>query len=408
MRQPAMIVLMLLMAQILYAKRKPPPPALYASVDFRARQMPDSMTYSSESIAKYVCANFQTNTDRIRAIFIWMASNIDYDVENMYAINFNETKEDIIAKPLQRRKGICVNYAMLFNDICTRAGIRSYVVLGYTKQNGFAAYIPHAWCSALIDSAWYMFDPTWGSGYCSEGRFYRKINEDYFKCPPSLFISSHMPFDPLWEFLNYRVTNQEFYDGSVQQNFGKQYFHYIDSIAVYEREDSLAQLYGSEARITANGLKNSMIFQWLTHVKVEIENIKIMRENEKAKKENERQNKMVEIYNQSANTFSDGVLLFNLFIDYRNKQFTPLKPDAQIQAMIDTAMQSMVSARAILAGVKDPPPAIVPMAAKLGTAIDSAISNVEDQRKWLKDYFSRSKARRRYAFYTNLNVAGAR
>lgn len=400
-----MIVLMLLMAQVLYATKKPPPArSPYASVDYRARQIPDSVTHSTAAIARYVCDSFQTQTDRVRAIFTWIAWNVDYDIANMYAINFNETREDIITKPLATGRGICVNYAMLFSDICTKAGIRNYVIGGYTKQNGFADYIPHAWCAALVDSAWYMFDPTWGSGYCSQGQFHRRINEDYFKCPPTLFISDHMPFDPLWEFLNYQVTNEEFYDGATHVNFGKPYFNFVDSLAAYDRQDSLTMLYHTADRITANGLKNAMIFQWLTHVKIEIENMKIRRENEKLKLENDRQNKVVEIYNNSVNTYNDGIALVNLFVDYRNKQFTPLKPDAQIQAMIDTAGQTMAAARSLLSAVKDPPAGIAPMVPKLVKAIDDVMVQIEEQRRFLRDYFSRPRYSRKYAFYTKIQA----
>jgi hypothetical protein len=68
----------------------------------------------------------------------------------------------------------------------------------------------------MIDSAWYMFDPTWGSGYCSIGRFFRQIDDEYFKASPDAFVRSQMPFDPLCQFLDYTVTNQELYDGYVQ------------------------------------------------------------------------------------------------------------------------------------------------------------------------------------------------
>jgi len=94
----------------------------------------------------------------------------------MYALNFYAKTEDKITKALKTRRGICENYATLFMDICNKTGIKSFVVEGYTKQNGFADYIPHAWSAALIDTTWYLFDPTWGSGYVNNGKFVSKIN----------------------------------------------------------------------------------------------------------------------------------------------------------------------------------------------------------------------------------------
>jgi hypothetical protein len=145
-----------------------------------------------------------------------------------------------------------------------------------------------------------------------------------------------------------------------------------------------------------------MIFDRLAHIKLEIENRKIISLNEKAFKENERQNKMIEVYNIASASLGDAVVLFNRFIDYRNKQFTPLKSDAQIQTMIDTATNSILSANATLSKISDPPGQIVPMMSKLHTAIDDALKQIEEQRKWLKDYFSKPEIARKMAFYTRL------
>ena len=256
MKIAAILLLTILSVQTTYARKQPPVVVNpYAAVDQKAKLIPDSVTRSSEMIAKYVNENFQTSTDKVRAIFVWMGWNIEYDIDNMFSINFYEKKEDIIAKPLLTRKGICSNYAELFADICSKAAIRAFVVVGYTKQNGFADYIPHAWCAALIDSSWYMFDPTWGSGYCSNGRFYRQINDEYFKASPDAFVKSHMPFDPLWQFLDYTVTNQEFYDGYIQPASAKKHFNFADSLTAYEKADTLTKLYASAERTMQTGSK---------------------------------------------------------------------------------------------------------------------------------------------------------
>jgi len=68
---------------------------------------------------------FKTDNEKVRGIFVWVAGNIQYDIENMFAINFYERKEDKILKPLKTRKGICENYAALFNDICLKSGMLS-------------------------------------------------------------------------------------------------------------------------------------------------------------------------------------------------------------------------------------------------------------------------------------------
>jgi len=390
MKQTKPTILLLCLTLSVFAQKKDINP--YASIDKKALQLPDSLTKSTSDIANYFTNNFQTDRDRVRAIFIWTASSIEYDAANMFAINFYESKEEKIAKPLRTKKGICENYAAVFNDICIKSGIKSFVIEGYTKQNGFADYIAHAWCAALIDSSWFMFDPTWGSGYINNGKFYKKINNNYFKANPSALIKSHMPFDFLWQFLNYPITNQEFYEGKTQQNKSKPFFSYTDSISAYEKLSPIDQLKSSAERVERNGVKNSLIFDRLQHLKLEIEN--------------NRQTTMVSQYNSAVNDYNDGVNYFNDFINYRNKQFTPTKPDPEIQNMIDLADNKIKSAKTKLSEIKDPDANTINSSAQLLKQIDDATTQVKQQQDWLKTYFSKGKLGRKTMFYDKISWFG--
>ena len=357
----------------------------YATIDGKVLQIPDSLTRTVKDLAGYITSNFGKEEDKGRAIFIWIATNIQYDIDNMFAINFYEKEEEKVSKPLKNRKGICENYAALFKEVCLKAGLKSYVVEGYTKQNGFADYIPHAWCATLIDSSWFMFDPTWGSGYVSNGRFYKKINNAYFKATPANLIKSHMPFDFLWQFLNYPITNQEFYEGKTQQNKTKPFFSYPDSIQVYDKQSVIEQLISSADRIERNGVKNAMIFDRLRHIKLEIENY--------------RQSQTVNLYNAAGVDYNEGVSKLNEFIQYRNQQFEPYKPDWAIQEMIDAADKKFNEAEAKLNSIKNPDGNIISMILQLKKLIDDATAQVTEQQNWLKVYFSRGKSGRRSMFY---------
>lgn len=383
MKQIRLIITLILITQVLFAQKS----AInkFAAIDKKVLQLPDSLTKTSGDIAGYVNANFNTDRDKIRAIFIWVATNIQYDVENMFAINFYEKKEAKILKPLKSRKGICENYAALFNDICSKSDIKSFVIEGYTKQNGFADYIPHAWCAALVDSTWYLFDPTWGSGYINAGKFYKKINNDYFKVNPSVLINSHIPFDYLWQFLNYPITKQEFSDGKTQQDKSKPYFDYIDSIQAYKNSNQIDQLISSAYRIEKNGIKNSLIFDRLQHITLEIENI--------------RQTKIIYLYNSSSTNYNDGINNYNDFINYRNKQFIPQKTDPEIQSMIDTADSKLKEAKTKLAEIKNPDANTANMIKQLAKSIDDAATHVTEQQDWLKIYLSKGKSGRKSMFY---------
>ena len=357
----------------------------YSKTDNIALQMPDSLTQTAAGIANYVRSNFTDQSDRSRAIFIWIATNIEYDIENMFAINFYQNSGEIIDKALKTRKGICMHFAELFSEIANQAGIKSYVISGYTKQNGSVDYIPHAWCAGLIDSTWYLFDPTWGSGYIQNGKLVRQVDNFYFKTKPEQLIKSHMPFDPLWQFSYYPITNQEFYDGNYLLNKNRPFFNYTDTLKQYERDSDIERLISSSNRIEQNGVKNSLIYDRLQHNKLEIEYYK---------------NKMsVEKYNSAVNIYNEGVNQLNRFIDYRNKQFTPAKPDNEIRQMVESAELSFTVAREVLHEIISPDANIAASIVQLNTAIDEAMFNLDEQNTFLDKYFSTGKMFRKSLFY---------
>jgi hypothetical protein len=364
----------------------------FSSIDAKALKLPDSLTKTTDDISKYIILNFRTDREKTRAIFIWLANNIQYDIDNMFVINFYESKEDKINKSLKSRKGICENYAALFNDICLKSGIKSFVIQGYTKQNGFADYLPHVWCAALIDTSWFMFDPTWGSGYINGGKFVKKINNEYFQTMPSTLIKSHIPFDYLWQFLNYPITNQQFYEGKTFQNKSRPYFNFIDSIQVYEAQNRIDQLISSSYRIETNGVKNSLIFDMLYHIKLEIEKVKL-------EIENERRNKNIDLYNATVENYNDAINNFNVFIQYRNKQFKPMQSDQAIQKMIDTVTSILKDANSKLIQIRNPDKNTELLISQLNKSIKDLSIYVKEEQDWLTKYFSKSKEKRNSMFY---------
>lgn len=383
MKLTIFIVLFIMSLQTVFAQK----PAVneYASIDKIALQLPDSLAKTTDQIATYINSNFKTDKDKSRAIFIWVASNIQYDIDNMFAINFYEKDEDKISKPLRTRKGICENYASLFTDICLKSGLKSFRIEGYTKQNGFTDYIPHAWSAALIDTTWFLFDPTWGSGYVNGGKFIKKINNDYFKADPTTLIKSHMPFDYLWQFLNYPITNQEFYEGKTQQIKTKPFFNFKDSIKVYEKQDQIDQLISSAYRVEKNGVKNSLVFDRLQHLKLAIEN--------------DRQTKTINLYNSAVVDYNDGINALNDFINYRNNQFIPKKTDPEIQAMIDIVDDKLEDAINKLEQISNPDLNTANVIRQLKKSIDDASIQMKEQQNWLKLYFSKNKSGRKSMFY---------
>lgn len=356
----------------------------YALIDKKMSTIPTSSANSTEAIANYINANFKTDTDKIRAVFYWTASNISYDIANMYTINFNETPQEQIVKTLKTKKGVCIHYAEVFNDISNKIGIQTYIIEGYTKQYGKVANLSHAWCAAKIDNKWYLFDPTWGSGYVNNGKFFKKLNENYFKAEPTKLISSHIPFDYLWQFLNYPITNNEFYQGTTQINKSKKYFNFESEIAKYNTLSEIDKLFDSAARIEKNGVKNAMILERLEGKKKEMTYL--------------RKNSNVEKLNSIVNNYNEAVDLLNDFVHYRNNKFKPTLSDDEISSMIQAPIEKLAKCQDAIYTVGSVGTDNSSNLTSLRKSINDVLAQAKEHELFVQEYLSKSKIARKSMF----------
>lgn len=353
-------------------------------IDKQISIIPRNSSNSTEAIANYINANFKTDTEKIRAVFYWTATNISYDVANMFTVNFNETPQEQITRTLKTKKGVCIHYAEVFNDISNKIGIQSYIIEGYTKQNGKVSDLAHAWTAAKIDKKWYVFDPTWGSGYVNNGRFSKKINNYYFKADPAKIIASHIPFDYLWQFSNYPITNGEFYEGKIQINKAKKYFDFEKEITKYNALSEVDQLFASAERIEKNGLKNAMILERYEGKKKQLTYL--------------RQNTNIEKLNAIVNEMNQAVVLLNDFIYYRNNKFKPTLSDDEISRMIETPREQLAKCQNDIYSVGSVGSQNASNVASIKKSIGAALAQAEEHALFVKNYLSKSKIVRKTMF----------
>ena len=356
----------------------------YAVVDAKMEAIPTAATTSTQAIANYINANFKTETDKIRAAYYWTVSNISYDIPGMYAVNFKETVQQKIARTLKTRKGVCIHYASVFNDLAQKIGIQSYIIEGYNKQNGKVSNLAHAWIAAKIDKKWFIFDATWGSGYVNNGKFYKKLNNAYFKAEPSKIIASHIPFDYLWQFLNYPITNNEFYEGKIQINKDKKYFDFENEIIKYNVLSEAEQLFASVERIEKNGLKNDMILERYEGKKQQLVYL--------------RQKTNIEKLNAIVIEMNKAVVLLNEFIRYRNNKFNPALSDSEISSMIETPKEILVNCQNNIYNVGSVGSQNKANAESIKKSIGVALSQAEEHSLFVKNYLSKSKVVRKTMF----------
>lgn len=288
----------------------------FETIDKKMDEMPDNLESSTNTIAGYISENFTTDDDKIRATFYWTAVTISYDVENMLNQRPNQTVDYKIKTTLQTKKGVCMHYAEVFKDIANKVGIKTVIIDGYTKQDGKIVTIAHSWNASKINGTWFLFDPTWGSGYVNDQHYYKKLNNAYFKADVIQFGLSHMPFDYLWQLKEYPISNQEFYDNKTSSDVTTK-LDFNFEIAKNEGLTNLEKAIAATNRIEKSGITNTLISDKITASKKEIDYCR----------EIETIGKLETIVPQ----FNNATNQLNEFIRFRNSKFLPAITDEELK-----------------------------------------------------------------------------
>ena len=347
----------------------------YEAVDKTMAQIPDSLTTSTTKIADYIASNFKTPNDKIRAVFFWTASTISYDVVNMSNQDANQTEEIKIKRALDTKKGVCMHYAAVFNAIANKVGVRTYVVEGYTKQYGKIATLGHSWCASQLDGKWFLFDPTWGSGYVSNQKYVKKLDNSFFKATPSNFIISHMPFDYLWQFLETPISNAEFYGGKKDP---KKAAIVIDYQAQIDRFDSLSQAdkaFEAAERIEKNGLLNKLIIDQYNFKKKDFTIIKA--------------NNNIEKLNAVVTNYNEAIGLLNDFSRFRFKKFKPEQSDEVLRKNMQDLSDKMNKCKVDVYNIGSVGAENSSNLSSLKRMILDAVEQTEKQKTFLETYLSK-------------------
>ncbi len=197
------------------SERADPDP--YEIIDEHALATPEKFEYSVETLAAYLTVPAKSDEEKARAIYRWIAENIDYDV-GIYSRPvtvsgaLRESPEDV----LQERIGVCSDYSSLFQALCGAAGLECVVISGYGKGYSYKVGAPildqnHAWNAVKIDDKWRLVDTIWGTGYVDEDlKFVQRFEDHYFFAPPADFVLDHLPTDPKWQLLDTPLSKEEF------------------------------------------------------------------------------------------------------------------------------------------------------------------------------------------------------
>ena len=106
----------------------------------------------TEELSDEICADNDTDAEKVQAIYNWMIANFEYDYGYQTLLQYFNVR-----RTLSTHRGVCYDFANLFAALCRSQNIPCYVVDG-TPYN--RAMEDHTWNRVYYDGCWWDLDVT--------------------------------------------------------------------------------------------------------------------------------------------------------------------------------------------------------------------------------------------------------
>lgn len=270
------------------------------------------LSFAQTSIITETISKIEFEQDTVKAVFDWITDNIRYDVNKLYGkkprskskrnksyISEKERHDNLIKRVIQKKRGVCHDYSVLFTSILSELGIESYVVTGYSKNNDGKVNQGdgHAWNVAKVNGKWYLYDLTWGAGYVKDKkRFVKKYDPKWYKTDPAEMIKRHMPYDPMWQLLADPVSYEAFEDND-ELVISKSNYDVEALVQNYLDKDRKEQMIEELSRSRSMGDGFKLIDKWRERQENKINRYGISNRYEELQETREIANQAIEVYN---------------------------------------------------------------------------------------------------------------
>jgi sulfur transfer complex TusBCD TusB component (DsrH family) len=336
----------------------------YTKIDKLSKSVPTSLK-TFQNISQYLTKDLTSDKEKIRAIYIWIAHNINYNLNLIKQQKRYNSTDEIISEALKTRSGVCQHYSELFNAMCQSIGIESYVVVGYTINNERIDNLSHAWNAVLLDSVFYEIDVTWASGFYDKDKYIHKFRDEFFLIEPQKFIKTHIPFDPIWQFLNNPISHFDIENKDYSKLKTDANYLFQDSINLYLKQSKIDALKNSNRRISNFGITNELIKRQLKENLFQIVNIE---------------------YNVAIDTLNFGVNNFNSYISIKNKGFKNSDVDLfQIKELLLNANNAINEATKILSKLQTDNSDLKKMIFEAKNKMPNMLKNLERENKFIDE-----------------------
>jgi hypothetical protein len=193
-------------------------PPSYGLVDDFARNFPlvvhdrDGL----DAMIRSVDSRFTLPEEKIRAVFTWIATHLEYDcgTEDRPA-----QKGSSLDQVLKSGRSQCAGYSSLLQYCLRSLGFESTTIKGVAKTGRKDLWwtiadlrTNHSWNAVKLHNQWQLMDPTWASGAADDNceTITREFSDFYFFPDPEKFALSHLPDDSSWQLTMQPMTREKF------------------------------------------------------------------------------------------------------------------------------------------------------------------------------------------------------
>ncbi|XP_012727574.2 kyphoscoliosis peptidase [Fundulus heteroclitus] len=179
-------------------------------------ELKQKCVYDVKTIVKSITQGARNELEQLRAIWVWLCNNIEYDVSGYLGHTEKlSSPEEVIAAG----RGVCCSYSNLCTKMCREVGIECQEVTGHSKGIGYRqghslkhVKSDHLWNAVLLAGEWFLLDACWGAGQVDmqNESFVKRFDDFYFLTDPEEFIDSHFPDEQKWQLLDKPISIEEF------------------------------------------------------------------------------------------------------------------------------------------------------------------------------------------------------
>lgn len=171
---------------------------------------------SLDSLLRLIDQRFRHPVEKVRALFTWVATTMEYDCGNDSSSAVQALTVDQV---LRKGKSQCAGYSNLLQYGLRQLGFEQATIRGVARTAKKDLWwtegdlrANHSWNAVRIDGKWRLLDATWASGASNDdcSVVNREFAPYYFFPDPATFILSHLPTDSNWQLLDKPMTKGEF------------------------------------------------------------------------------------------------------------------------------------------------------------------------------------------------------